>query len=44
MVIDCECRSDFDEPCTACAQENLERGVEAAMLRAELEMDLEEVY
>jgi len=43
MVIDCQCRTQFDETCPACEQENLERGIEQAMLQAEREMELEEV-
>ena len=36
---DCDCLNRFDEPCPKCEQENLERGIEFAMLRAELELE-----
>ena len=36
---DCDCRNRVDERCPTCEQENLERGIEFAMLRAELELE-----
>ena len=37
LLVDCDCPTGLDRECEACKQEELERGIECAMLRAEEE-------